>query len=1211
MTDDVPQYHPQFKAEVKSVVVGEGNIIYNYYYSQHVKALPEPDGEADASLSCPYRSLFHFGPGDAEYFFGRESFVETLVQAIQTRNFIPLLGASGSGKSSVVFAGLVPKLQQIGHWQFTYFRPGSDPFYGLAMALVPLYATNLDETERIFQSRQLATHLSQGDIYLADVFTQIQHNFPNDRVLLIADQFEEIYTSCTKEATRQNFLNKLITGFPKGDELIAVGAIAQSPRLLLTMRADFLGNALSYRPFADVLQSADLKLGPMNREELTDVIAKPVEKLGVAFEAELVERIIRDVEAETGSLPLLEFALTELWQRRQGNQLTHVAYTAIGEVQGSLARYADASYGKLSPVEQQQMRRVFIQLVRPGEGAEDTRRVATKAELGESNWALVKHLADDRLVVTNRNAAQLETVEVVHEALIRNWSELRGWMVTDRVFRAWQERLRGGMQHWQETKEDGGSLLRGAALVEAEEKLKERPDDLSDAERDFICQSLQAKELQEKETAARRRREIRTAWGITVGSLVAVVISSGFGWMAWNKTNEAALNQANSLGRYSQYLFGEGNELKAFFQAIRAGKTLQRQPASDPEVMRALQTIIYQGSERNRLEGQANAVSFSPDGKVLATSGNIGTVILWDVESGRELRTFVGHAGTVESVSFSPDGKTLATGSDDNTIRLWDVESGQELRTLQERTDVVKSVSFSPDGKTLATGSGNNTIRVWDVESGQELRTLSGGHVNPETILSVNSVSFSPDGKTLATSSDDRMVKLWNVESGQEIRKFVGYYGTFSPDGKTLATGSDDRMVKLWNVESGQEIRKFVGYYGTFSPDGKTLAAGSSDNTVKLWDVESGREIRTFQHADAVRNVSFSPDGKTLATSSDDNTVKLWNVESRREIRTFQHAPFLRSVSFSPDGKTLATGSSDNTVKLWDVEGGQEIRTFLGHADRVNSVSFSPDGKTLATGSDDETVKLWDVEGGQEIRTFLGHADRVNSVSFSPDGKTLTTGSDDNTVKLWDVESGEEIRTLQEHADIVRSVSFSPDGKTLATGSDDNTVKLWDVESGREIRTIIGHTSFVRSVSFSPDGKTLATGSGDNTVKLWDVEGGEEIRTLLGHTGFVRSISFSPDGKTLATGSLDTTVKLWDVESGQEIRTIIGHASLVNSISFSPDGKTLVTGSLDGTAKLWAVDFNLDSLIGRSCDWVRNYLTYNPKVIESDRRLCDGIGNQK
>ncbi|WP_430013223.1 S-layer homology domain-containing protein [Microcystis ichthyoblabe FBCC-A1114] len=527
---------------------GTGNAtitITNYYYREEARIAPADSADvADDNLPCPYRGLFHFGPGDAEYFFGRKSFIKTLFQATQTRNFIPLLGASGSGKSSVVFAGLVPKLQQEGHWQFTHFRPGSDPFHALALALVPLYTTNLNETERLAQARQLANYLRDGDIPLADVVAQIQQNYPSERVLVIADQFEELYTLCPDETIRRNFLDKLTT-FP----FERVGMV-----LVLTMRADFLGNALSYRPFADVLQNTDLKLGPMNREELTEVIEKPAQKLGVTLEAGLVKRILDDVESEPGNLPLLEFALTELWQRRQGKELTHLAYTEIGEVQGALARHANEEYDKLSEAQRKEVRRIFIQLVRPGEGTEDTRRLATKAELGAVNWALVKQLADARLVVTSRSEeAQVETVEVVHEALIRNWGELRGWMDTDRVFRAWQERLRAGMYQWQQIENgdvtgwDESRLLRGTALAEAEEKLKQRPEDLSEGELFYIQVSVKLRD-KEQRRRERVRRQTVYVYVLAGGSILILALGILIQWQNAEKRKEI-----NNLERQLEY----------------------------------------------------------------------------------------------------------------------------------------------------------------------------------------------------------------------------------------------------------------------------------------------------------------------------------------------------------------------------------------------------------------------------------------------------------------------------------------------------------------------------------------------------------------------------------------------------------------------------------------------------------------------------------
>lgn len=502
MAEESSKYHSSFQNEVKGAVVGEGNIIYNYFYSREEVKLVDSAIAVDEYLPCPYQGLFHFGPNDAEFFFGREIFIEELYITTKTRNFIPVLGASGSGKSSVVFAGLVPKLEKEGHWQFTHFRPGSDPFHALALALVPLYTPNLDATDQIAQARKMAGYLQDGSVPLSDVFAKIRQNHPDHRVLLIADQFEEIYTLCNNQEIRRQFLDCLLASLETPISLSSSATV-----LVATMRADFLGNALSSRRFADVLQNADVKLGPMNREELKEVIEKPAQKLGVTFETGLVERILNDVEDQPGNLPLLEFALTELWNKRSGKQLTHKIYAEIGQVEGALARHADEKYGNLTDDEKEKVRRIFIQLVRPGEGAEDTRRVATKAELGEQSWALVKQLADARLVVTSRNLASQETVEVVHEALIRNWGELREWMDTNRVFRAWQERLRAAKGQWEATNQDPGSLLRGAALAEAEEKLKERPEDLID-EQEFIEQSIQERDRLEKAEQDRLLREL-------------------------------------------------------------------------------------------------------------------------------------------------------------------------------------------------------------------------------------------------------------------------------------------------------------------------------------------------------------------------------------------------------------------------------------------------------------------------------------------------------------------------------------------------------------------------------------------------------------------------------------------------------------------------------------------------------------------------------
>ncbi|NTU41812.1 MAG: NACHT domain-containing protein [Nitrospirales bacterium] len=538
----------------------------------------------------------------------------------------------------------------------------------------------------------------------------------------------------------------------------------------------------------------------------------------------------------------------------------------------------------------------------------------------------------------------------------------------------------------------------------------------------------------------------------------------------------------------------------------------------------------------------------------------------------------LGHSSSVTSVAFSPDGKILVTGSWDKTARLWDVASGREIKTIQAHSGSVTSVTFSPDGKTLVTGSWDKTARLWDVESGREIKTFQA-HSD-----SISSVAVSPDGKTLVTGGWDKTARLWDVESGREIMTLQAHSEVvtsvaFSPDGKIFATGSRDKTARLWDVESGREIRTLQTHSASiasvaFSPDGKILVTGGWDNTARLWDVEYGREIRTIHvPVTPVTSVVFSHNGTILATGGMDGTARLWDVASGKEIRPLQACleSIIESIAFSPDGSTLATGSVDNTARLWDVASGREIRTLQAHSEHVTSVAFSPDGSTLATGSVDKTARLWDVASSREIRTLQAHSEHVTSVAFSPDGKTLGTGSYDNTARLWDVASGREIRTLQAHSEHVTSVAFSPDGSTLATGSVDNTTRLWDVASGREIRTLQAHSEHVTSVAFSPDGSTLATGSVDKTARLWDVASGSEIGTLQAHSEPVASVAFSPDGKTLATGSRDNTARLWDVASGSEIGTLQEHSGHVTSVTFSPDGSTLATGSWDGTSRLWNI----------------------------------------
>ncbi len=624
------KYKVEFQDKAQGAQVGAHNIIniYNYFDYREKVVSAAPVDAADDNLPCPYRGLYHFSPNDAEYFFGRNIFVETLFEATQTRNFIPVLGGSGSGKSSVVFAGLVPRLEQEGNWKFTYFRPGSDPFHSLALALVPLYATDLDETEQIAQTRKLAGYLNNKTVLLSDVFAKIQQNHFEHRLLLIADQFEEIYTQCSDRAVRRRFLDCLLPSFQASNSEASSFTV-----LITTMRADFLANALAYCPFADMLKNSDIKLGAMSREELNEVIEKPAAKLEVTFEAGLLERILNDVEDEPGNLPLLEFALTELWKKRTGKQLTHDGYEAIGQVKGALADYADVKYKNLTTEEKEQARCIFIQLVSPGEGTKNIRRRTNLPELGEENWNLITRkdgLADSRLVVTSRDDTGQETVEVVHEVLIQNWGKLNKWMETDRTFRVWQQELRITIRQWENSQRDESTLLRGVPLAKAEDWQKQRSVELSENEKAFIETSVS---LRNREKTERDRRQKYTFLGLLSFSAIISIFAVIAGWQWQN----GVINEIEALTTSTKAWFLSNKELEALIASVKAGRKSKWVILSRDAVRRKAETqlreILWVIQEKNRLEYHekgVTSISLSSDGTtIFSASSDDGKLKRW------------------------------------------------------------------------------------------------------------------------------------------------------------------------------------------------------------------------------------------------------------------------------------------------------------------------------------------------------------------------------------------------------------------------------------------------------------------------------------------------------------------------------------------------------------------------------------------------------
>ncbi|NET25095.1 AAA-like domain-containing protein [Okeania sp. SIO1I7] len=800
---------------------------------------------------------------------------------------------------------------------------------------------------------------------------------------------------------------------------------------------------------------------------------------------------------------------------------------------------------------------------------------------------VVKHKG--QLQVANRIYQQVFNLQWVEQELakLRPYSE---------AFTAWQK---SGCQ-------DESRLLRGNALTEA--LMWSSDHSLSDIDHRFLSASQQL----EKQAMAKVQSLLGSSLVILfVGAIIAGIIV----WRANFKLAEAEAVQKS----FNSKKFAEsGKDFEALRQALKAAKQLPNpnmifQPKAENkmEITNLLWQVAYMISEKSyeplknldRHDQLVNGIAFSPDGQMIASASRDNTVKLWSQE-GQLLETLSKHENEVFSVAFSPDGQMIASASWDNTVKLWDRQGGL-LETLTDHERQVLSVAFSPDSQMIASASSDNTAKLWDRQGGL-LETL-GEHTYP-----VNSVAFSPDGETIASASSDNTVKLWNLE-GQVLQSInaheKGVYSVaFSPDGETIASAGGDNTVKLWN-RKGLLLQSLTGHensvYGVaFSPNGETIASASRDNTVKLWN-RKGLLLQTLRGHNnySVNSVAFSPDSQMIASASADNTVKLWKRQ-RHLLQTLVHQDAVMGVAFSPNGETIVTASDDNTVKLWNQQG-EFLQTLEGLEGAVIGVAFSPNGETIATASDDNTVKLWNQQG-KLLQTLEGHEDEVNSVAFSSDGETIATASDDNTVKLWN-RQGKLLQTLEGHEDDVNSVAFSPDGETIATASADKTVKLWNRQR-KLLQTLTDHRDLVRGVAFSPDGKTIATASDDNTVKLWNRQG-QLLHTLIGHENLVNGVAFSPDGETIATASDDNTVKLWN-RQGKLLQTLEGHEDEVNSVAFSPDGQTIATVSRDKTVKLWNV-WKFDRLHEWGCNWMRDYLENNPNVSESDKRLCDGVGDGK
>jgi WD40 repeat protein len=1141
---------------------------------------PELAPELDES-SRPYRGLSAFREEDRSVFFGREQLVGEMVAKLKTTRLLAVLGPSGSGKSSIVLAGLLPVLMDSQEWKvYTPMVPGSNPLLNLAKLTKPK-AVSAPE----WSKNQLEAFLSDPDHLLKLV------DRPGEKpAVFIVDQFEEVFTLCSENSPeRVAFISNL---------LHLTLASGKRHSVILTMREDYEPHVAKLQELKPYIDQAQVRIRPLSSKELREAIEKPAEWAGLKFEEGIVEALVKEILGEPTALPLLQFTLLKLWEKRERNRVTWEKYNRLGGPRVALETTADAFYEGLLREEQITTKRIFLRLVRKANSLEVTSnrvRVQSLLEMEDPKRVerVLQKLVDAQLLrATKGETPEDDQVEVAHEALIRNWRSLVDWLDEDRIAKLQRRRLTEVAELWRSHDKDPEGLMRGSLLREAESY-----GDLNPLETEFLRASRAAEEEAEKE----KDRELEKV------ALLLVKLKA--------ERDRAFIRE---LAAAAIVNIGTDSELGILLalHAVTLADSLDGNVP--PEAEDALHRAV-QGS-RLRLtcighEKEVVAVAFSPDGKLLATASYDATAKVWDATSAKELRTLAGHTGRVCCVTFSPDGKLLATASDDATAKVWDASTGKELQTLVGHSSKVNCVAFSPDGKLLATASGDKTAKIWDTNSGRNRLTLPTSiHRRGVEVLNrglnlvgepelpdpghkdeVCAVTFSPDGKVLATASFDKTAKTWNAFTGFELLTFRGHSAKiwdigFSPDGARLATASSDRTVKKWDSGSGKELRTMSGpgsFLGLdFGPRGNRVAAASADRTTRVWNSKSGQELFTLLDTAPVMDVIFSRDGKRLATANLGGTAKIWEATSSGgELLTFDaHTDYVSDIAFSADGKRMATAGLDKWVRIWDADSGAELAAISG-SDGFLGVAFSPDGQYLATASDH--AKLWDPASGLELATLSGQHGAVSDIEFSPDGRLLaTTDWGDHTIKVWDVVSRSLLLTIPGHTDDVIRLAFSPDGSRLVTASLDQTAILWDVASGEKlfcfsshedsvsgrVDSVSGRAHSVYGVAFSPDGKLMATSGADKKIRLWDLPSKKERLTFAGHTNGIPQVTFSADGKRLATVSWDGASKLWDPRSGSELLTFSSYGSPFVCVALSPDGKRLVTGSQDGIVRVYWVE---------------------------------------
>lgn len=1151
---------------------------------------------------CPYRGLAAFGAAEAGWFFGRERATAALVHRLTERldgsGPTAVVAASGTGKSSLLQAGLIPELRRgvlpvagSSRWPVVTVHPGEHPVQALSDGLAQ--AVDADPAG-------LRRALDQGpEAFARDVHQAVNGPRPKDgeepvRIVLVVDQFEEVFTLGAGTREQALFIR-------------AVHALATSPAfaggrdgcaalVVLGMRADFYGRCLAFPELAAALRDGQLPLEPMRADEIRDAVVRPAHAVGLDLEPGLVELILRDLEAEgagggggyePGALPLLSHALLATWQRRRKRTLTVAGYEQAGGIAGAVAATAERAYARLSPARQDAAQAVLLHLVRLDADGRATRRGAARDSLArlpgpraEAAAHVVEEFTRARLLTVGA-----DQVTLAHEAVLRAWPRLHGWIESDAAMLRERQQLSAAAEQWDAQGRDPALLPRGSRLTAARDLAGHPAAAVNDVEEAFIAAAT-AHAAAELEAERRRTRRLNR---LLAALAVLLVLALTGGIVAVLQSRQALAGR--SAARSDELAFRAASLATSRPEESILLATAAWRQAHTPAAASAVLSSQAQ-SYAGRLSGHRGpvfAVAWLPRGGTLLSAGADGTVRQWEVE-GRRPGPVVAHArAAVQALAVAQDAGLAAWGDDSGAVSLWDGGSRRPAPVARGagHRGPVRAVALSRRAEVLASAGEDGTVRLWHPGSPGE-----DAHVFDAALGPLYAVAVTRDGGQVAAAGLDGRVWLLDTRTGES--RVIGStdYGqvhalAFSPDGGELATGEWHDDVGLWNVSTGEREGALHGaqdslYAVAFSPDGTRLAAAGQDDTAQVWDVaERRRIIGLAGHLGPVRGIAFSPDGRTLATSGEDGTLRLWAPQAT------VGAPLPGSAwldaAVSPDRSLLAVAGRDGTLRLWQTRTRSMRATVQVSEWPVRTVAFSRDGSLMATGDEHGTAAVWRTASPQHpLYRWQAHARAVTSVDFRPqDTTSLATAGEDHLAKLWRTASGRPVqeRSLTGHQDAVYRVLFL-DAATLATAGQDNTARIWRASDGRELHRLADHADTVFGLAVGPTG-VLATASRDHTVKLWDPRTGRNLRTLAGHTGPVTSVAFNPSGTRLATSGRDDTVRIWDPRDGRLLFTLTGHTDRVRAAAFLGDDGPVVSAAEDGTVRWW--NLGVGEVLANTC----------------------------